>query len=105
MENILKKPYEISVWEDFTPTDDKQFYQERKLLIIGSDTMTSKAKACNPSFKENVNGTHTLTFTLYSKYFDEEEAEFVDNPFLPYMVNERKIKLNYDGEWYDFIKI
>ena len=103
MENILKKPYEISVWEDFTPTDDKQFYQERKLLIIGSDTMTSKAKACNPVFKENINGTHTLTFTLYSKYFDEEEAEFVDNPFLPYMVNERKIKLNYDGEWYDFV--
>ena len=103
MENILRKPYEISVWEDFTPTDDKQFYQERKLLTIGSDTMTSKAKACNPTFKENVNGTHTLTFTLYSKYFDEEEAEFVDNPFLPYMVNERKIKLNYDGEWYDFI--
>ena len=103
MENILKKPYEISVWEDFTPTDDKQFYQERKLLIIGSDTMTSKAKACNPIFKENINGTHTLTFTLYNKYFDEEEAEFVDNPFLPYMVNERKIKLNYDGKWYDFV--
>ena len=103
MENILRKPYEISVWEDFTPTDDKQFYQERKLLTIGSDTMTSKAKACNPTFKENVNGTHTLTFTLYSKYFDEEEAEFVDNPFLPYMVNERKIKLKYDGEWYDFV--
>ena len=65
MENILKKPYEISVWEDFTPTDDKQFYQERKLLIIGSDTMTSKAKACNPIFKENINGTHTFTGSGY----------------------------------------
>lgn len=103
MENVLRKPYEISIWEDFTPSDDKKYYQERKLMIIGSDTMTARLRATNPVFKTNLNGTHTLTFTLYSRYFDEDQNDFVDNPFLPYMVNERKVKLKYDGEWYDFI--
>lgn len=103
MENILKKPYEISIWEDFTPNDDKKYYQERKLMIIGSDQMTAGLRAIKPIFKENVNGTHELTFTLYSRYFDEDSGDFIDNPFLPYMVNERKVKLLYDGKWYDFI--
>ena len=103
MENVLKKPYEISIWEDFTPSEDKKYYQERKLIIIGSDTMTARLRANNPVLTENVNGTHTLSFTLYSKYFDEDTKQFVDNPFLPYMVNERKVKLQYDGKWYDFV--
>ena len=103
MENILKKPYEISIWEDFTPNNDKKYYQERKLMIIGSDQMTAGLRAIKPVFKENVNGTHELTFTLYSRYFDEDSGDFIDNPFLPYMVNERKVKLLYDGKWYDFI--
>ena len=103
MENVLKKPYEISIWQDYTPTDNKQYYQEKKLMIIGSNQMTSHMRANNPRLVENVNGTHTLTFTLYSRYWDEEVGDFVDNPFLPYMVNERKVKLKYDDKWYDFI--
>ena len=35
--------------------------------------------------------------------FDEELGEKVQNPFIPYLVNERKVKLKYDDEWYDFI--
>ena len=103
MENVLRKPYEISIWEDFTPSENKAFYQERRIAIIGSDQMTSPIKANNPLFKENVNGTHTLVFTLYSKYFNEETGQYENNPFLPFMVNERKVKLKYDDKWYDFI--
>lgn len=103
MENILKKPYEISIWEDFTSDENKKYHQERKLMIIGSDKMTAPLRAIKPILKENVNGTHTLTFSLYTKYFDEDIGDFVDNPFLPYMVNERKVKLYYDNKWYDFV--
>lgn len=103
MENVLRKPYEISIWEDFTLSENKAFYQERRIAIIGSDQMTSPIKANNPLFKENVNGTHTLVFTLYSKYFNEETGQYENNPFLPFMVNERKVKLKYDDKWYDFI--
>lgn len=104
MENLLlKKPYEISVWEDFTPSEDKRYYREKKLMIIGSNTMNSPIRAVSPSLTENVNGTHTLSFTLYNNYFDEEEDKYVTNPFLAYLTNERKVKLKYNGKWYDFI--
>lgn len=111
---IAKKPYEISIWEDVLEkvekTDDstgyvtiEQYYKENKLAVIGSDTMTSPARAHNPILTKNINGSSNLTFTMYSRYFDETQGERVDNPFLGLLVNERKVKLKYDGEWYDFV--
>ena len=111
---IAKKPYEISIWEDVLEKVEKtdsstgyvtieQYYKENKLAVIGSDTMTSPARAHNPILTKNINGSSNLTFTMYSRYFDEIQGERVDNPFLGLLVNERKVKLKYDGEWYDFI--
>jgi hypothetical protein len=55
----------------------------------------------------NVNGQNTLTFDMYSLYYDEETGKMESNPFLKLLVNERKVKLRYElkGEtqWYDFI--
>lgn len=111
---IAKKPYEISIWEDVLEKVEKtdpstgyvtieQYYKENKLAVIGSDTMTSPARAHNPILTKNINGLSNLTFTMYSRYFDEIQGERVDNPFLGLLVNERKVKLKYDGEWYDFV--
>lgn len=112
MDNF-KKPYEISIWEDYLvhpgdASDPKEkvrasYYDERKIAIIGSDTMNVPWRAVNASFTKNVNGSHTLMFTMYSKYYDDETDEILDNPFTKLMVNERKVKLKYDNEWYDFI--
>ena len=127
--SILKKPYEISIWDDVLVFEIKrensskpevilpdeannivgsyevvrQFYKEEKIAIIGSDTMTAPWRAVNASFTKNVNGSSTLTFTMYSKYYDEEREDFLDNPFVKKMVNERKVKLWYDQEWHDYI--
>lgn len=79
------------------------FYKEVLLCVVGSDTMSAPWRAVNPTFVKNVNGSSTLTFTMYSKYYDEDKDELLDNPFVKKMVNERKVKLKYDGEWYDFI--
>ena len=142
MENIIKKPYEISLWDEilifevecfdekenslgiivkeqsldgFEPIEGThhtkviQYYKERKICIIGSDTMNTPVRAVNSKLVSNVNGSNTLTFSLYSKYWDEEAEEFYDNPFLKLLVNERKIKLRYgaigmtDCKWYDLI--
>lgn len=65
--------------------------------------MTSPARAHQPILTKNINGTSNLTFTLYSRYYDRISDKKVDNPFLGLMVNERKVKLKYDGEWYDFV--
>lgn len=98
----LKGKYEISLWEDSYSIDD--FYPiEHKIAIIGSDSMTSEAKATEPNFVSNINGTHTLTFKMYYNYVDTETGEKVDNPFIKLLVNERKVKLHWKNEWYDLI--
>ena len=101
---IKKKPYEISIWEDRLVTEnDISYYKEIKLAVIGSDKMESPNRAFDPVLVENVNGEKTLTFSLAFKYYDEYMGEIVDNPFYPYLINERKIKLFYNDEWFEFV--
>ena len=101
---IKKKPYEISVWEDRLVTENRtSYYKEIKLAIIGSDKMESPNRIFNPVLTENVNGEKTLTFSLTYKYYDEYTNEIVTNPFYGYLINERKIKLFYNNEWFEFI--
>lgn len=112
MSNILKQPYEISIWDDVLTTDyidengDKyncSYFKENKIAIIGSDTMTAPFRCREPQFKENINGTVTLTFSMYNRYYDEDKEEFIFNPYNDLMVNERKIKIKYKEKWYDLI--
>ena len=86
-----------------------QYYKERKICIIGSDTMATPIRAVQPKLVSNINGSNTLTFTIYSRYYDQDSETFYDNPFLGMLVNERKVKLRYgapeakDTKWYDFV--
>ncbi len=101
----LIKPYEISVWEDVLTQDgDEKKFIEKKLAVIGSNTMTGLNKVYNPVFNKKANGEKTLTFSLKYKYFDPYMGnEGVINPFVNLLINERKVKLNYDNQWYEFI--
>ena len=100
---IKKKPYEISIWEDRLVTENEiSYYKEIKLAVIGSDKMESPNRAFDPVLTENVNGEKTLTFCLAFKYYDEYTGEIVQNPFYPYLINERKVKLFYNNEWSEF---
>lgn len=88
-------------------TQTEQYYKEQKICIIGSDTMTTPIRAFQPRLVRNINGSSTLTFSIYSQYYDEEAQELVENPFVKLLVNERKIKVR-DGlpgecKWYDLI--
>lgn len=80
-----------------------QFLKERCIATIGSDTMDTPIRAFNPVLTEDLNGSRTLTFQVYMKYWDDEEEDFKKNPFLNLLVNERKVKLKYDSKWYDFV--
>ena len=102
MEQILKKPYEISIWRDVFDTDLDKFVEE-KIAVIGSNNMTSPDRVYEPVLNENVNGEITLSFSMVHKYFDEEIDDFRFNRWEPYLVNERKVKLKYGDKWYDFI--
>ena len=105
MGEILKKPYEISIWDDelVTLNNNQTYYKERKIAIIGTDTMTAPSKVFSPVLTLNINGEKTLTFSLQYKYFDETKGDFINNNFANLLVNERKIKLHYNDQWYDFI--
>ena len=129
--DIIKKPYELSLWEDilvFVTKDANgnestyekklpenfegeilaQYFKERKICIIGSDTMTSPIRAIQPKLNSKINGENIVTFDLYSHYYDED-GEMYENPFVKLISNERKIKLRYgasgsdDVQWYDLI--
>lgn len=124
---ILRKPYELSLWEDiltFVYEDGyeserqiieghgavkAQYYKERKLCIIGSNTMNTPIRAMQGKIVRNINGQITLTFNMFSHYWDEESESLVKNPFVDKLVNERKIKLRYGVDkngkpkWYDLI--
>lgn len=98
--------YEISIWEDFPDIDvvtGKRFLNERKIVVIGSDTMEMQARALSPNLVEDVNGTHTFTFEMKVSYINSLTGEIESNPFIKYLFNERKIKVNWQNKWYDFI--
>lgn len=98
--SILKKPYTISVWDDVW---NGERFVERCLLTIGSDTMAFQGRAFEPNLSTNVNGVKKLTFKLYKQYIDTITGKKVENPFYPWLISERKVKLQYKGETYDFI--
>ena len=86
-----------------------QYFSERKIATIGSDIMQAPVRAVSPKLVSNVNGSNSLTFSLYSHYYDEEDDQFYANPFIKMLVNERKVKLRYGAfgetntKWYDFV--
>ena len=107
---MKKNKYEISLWEDrLAPQTGEgqsivsEHYEEEKVCIIGSDTMTSQARALEPKLVRNVNGTNKLTFKLYYTYIDNETGKRIQNPFTSLLVNERKVKCKWEDEWYDFV--
>lgn len=98
----LIKPYEISVWDDVWDETEGRFV-EKYCATIGSDTMTSQNRVLEPNLVRNANGTKKLTFKLCKKYKDNKTGLDTTNPFADFLVNERKVKLKYKEEWYDFI--
>ena len=109
---MQKDKYEISIWEDYIVEESgakgeenyiPEHYEEQKIAIIGSDSMTSQIRAVEPRLVNDVNGTNTLTFKLYYTYIDNETGEKRKNPFLNLLVNERKIKCYWKNNWYDFV--
>ena len=101
MGELLIKPYEISVWDDKLINGA---FTENKIAVIGSNTMTGLNKVYDPVFSKKTNGERTLSFSLRYKYFDPYtgNSDYV-NPFAALLVNERKVKLHYDNQWYEFV--
>lgn len=98
----MKPKYEISIWED-VPSEDGASFIEQKIIVIGSDTMTSESRAREPKLVNNINGTNKFTFNMYYSYIDTRTGKKIENPYIPYLVNERKIKVLWKKKWYDLL--
>ena len=92
------QPYEISIWQDIWD-NEKSTYIDKKILVIGDNREKRVHHAQGVNLVRNVNGTSTLTFSMYYKYRDEISGELIDNPFINMLVNERKIKIRYGVDW------
>lgn len=71
---MIKDNYEISLWEDYlvpATASISAHYEERKVAIIGSDSITSNCRAIEPKLVENINGTRTFTFKMLYTYRDD----------------------------------
>lgn len=122
--SVLKTPYEISLWEDrLTFVDENgneyensmpegiavktSYLKEIKLCIIGANYFSAPINVYDPYLVRNINGSKTLTFSIYAKYYDELTDSLIDNPFVPLLINERKVKLKtiIKGKtvWFDFL--
>lgn len=99
---MAKDKYEISIWQDRYNSDLNK-YEEEKIAVIGSDSMTASCRAYEPKLVENINGSNTFTFKMHYKYKDPYDDTLKDNPFLNLLVNERKIKVKWKDRWYDLI--
>lgn len=106
----LKKPYKITLWEDkpryiYNQQNEvtNQWLEEVCIATIGSNTMDTPIRVFNPILTEDLNGSKTFTFITYYRYWDDEAEEFKINPFTNLLVNERKVKLKYGDDWYDFV--
>ena len=99
---VVKDNYEVSIWDDVYDSSAKRFTEE-KIAVIGSNTMTAQTRIIDPTLTENTNGTKTLTFSIYYRYIDSYEGVEKVNPFIKLLLVERKIKLHWKNEWYDFI--
>lgn len=83
--------------------EEAEYYlKDKKMFIIGADTFNEKQAAQNIQLKRSIKDVTTLTFSLYDRYFDRDAQAFVENPYIPYLKNESKLRLFYDNEWYDF---
>lgn len=97
--SILKKEYELSVWNEELIDGIKK---ESRGTTIGASGMTHLGRATTPKLVRSVKGTNILTFQMPTKYFDSEKGDYVKNELLEDLYNERKLKLYYDGNWYEF---
>lgn len=61
---MIKDKYEISIWDDYLDSTSG-YYKDKKIAIIGSDTMTTNCRAYDAKLVQNINGTNTFTFKMY----------------------------------------
>ena len=96
---IQKHNYELSIWNQKLVNGQEQDFKQQ---IIGAHDMSHLGRATKVHFKKLLNGTHVVTFSMPTKYFDSEKGKYVQNELIQNLFNEQKIKLFFKEQWYEF---
>lgn len=100
---MIDNVYEISLWENVVVEEYvdefndiiKPHFEERKIAIIGSNTMTTTCRAVEPNLVRSTNGVVTFTFKMPYTYRDFSPSEiretFEDNSGNYFLDSEGKI--------------
>lgn len=65
--------------------------------------MSYMGRAANVKLQTKINGTHTLTFEMPDRFFDNLKGDYVRNEFVDRIFNETKLKLWFKNEWLEFV--
>lgn len=90
--------FELSVWEDI-PEAQGEYFEERKMGVLASSAMlNTPLRAYDITLEEDINGEKKLTFSMLKSYVDNKTGQRVENPWIPLLCAERKVKL-CDGDY------
>lgn len=104
MGDLITRKYELSIWKDVLDNSEGiPFFREEKIAVIGASELDSPCAASNIELTLSINEENSLSFEIYSKYFDENLNEYIENPYYDKIYNEAHLKLKYNEEWYDFV--
>ena len=99
---MSRESYEISIWKDVYDSTLGR-YVDQKVAVIGSDELDAEMHAFEPKLVENINGSNTFSFKMFINCKDQVTGKTYMNPLSLELVNERKVKVKWRNEWYDFI--
>lgn len=99
--NIIEPSLDFKEYPNVYKNRYQSWFEEEKFCVIGSDTMESTSRATEPKLERDNKGQNTLSFKMYTRCHDN--GEDYENPFLPYIYNESKIKCKWQDKWYDFV--
>jgi len=100
---VEKRKYQILLTEEFLDTSlfpESAFvggYVSRPVLEIGSSDANYSWQVHDVEFYTKIDGTHTLSFSLDAKYFDEDAGALVDNELVKYLTNKCKIEVRREN--------
>lgn len=103
LKNVTEVDTSKSKWSKRTITKYIPTLKERKIAVIGKGNITNQMYAFDINFKQNINGTSTLTFSMFNRYLSNETGRLEPNPFVKLIKNEAILKLKFQNEWYDLL--
>lgn len=106
---MSQNPFTLELWEDIKIQDSTYlgggYWKEQKIATLSSDVMEYRGRAFDIIQNSTISGDGALNFSIYDAIscIENGEEKIEDNFLSKLIINERKVKLHYKNQWYDYI--